>query len=543
MDGHIIYCISNASIDLFDTNTLTGFTNYLPKNFRTSKENWEIGVTAFGVDLNLCDENKAKVNVIRIKSDVVASDLTGYSTILYTTALPFSKANEYFYLTAKNTRYFPLRNSSIKAIHVELIDAEGERLALEAGQPSIVRFHLRKKKSSIPFRTSHLQVDSKMDDGINPGQINNNFEVHLNKPIYLTAGAAIALVDISFPNSVSNLPRFVRDMKIVVSSRIEKHNIHLETTSTARYYSYFGSYSQIIRVMNEKMPPVIKKYVTFKATEKAEGRVYFQAKYTADFFHDTESFEPPYVQITIPNRLKYALGLSDNKIVVKYGADFESPEIMQNNIDVAGENSKAFTLRWEEDISVSLMPFRGYITVEDGIVHTAASLIDRLNANLDENLKQIVEISNHEGRLKIVRTDSHLSNDIFVQFPTELRGLFGLNQNDEILTLSDQHPQYTCNQRPNLYSLYPGVMMCYTNFINHSITGNDFYSVFKMIPLSKINEEDNYISVHFENLEFQKCNTSRLDILHFQLKRLDGRYVDFANNKKILLNLAIRNPR
>ena len=84
--------------------------------------------------------------------------------------------------------------------------------------------------------------------------------------------------------------------------------------------------------------------------------------------------------------------------------------------------------------------------------------------------------------------------------------------------------------------------MCYTNFINHSNIESNFYSVFKMIPipLCKINEEDNYISVHFENLKFQKCNTSRLDFLHFQLKQLDERYMDFVNNKKILLNLAIK---
>ena len=537
MNGHIIYCISNANVNLFNTNTLTGFANYLPKNFKISKEDWEIGVTALGVDLNLNSEKKAKANVIRIKSDIVASDLTGYSTILYTTALPSSRTNEYFYLTVRNTRYFPLRNSSIKTLFVELVDAEGERLALEAGQPSIVRFHLRKKKSNMPFRTSHLQVDSKMDDGINPGQKNNNFEVHLNKPIYLTAGAAIALVDISFPNSVCNLPRFVRNMKIVVSSKIVKYAFILEEYSTGRY---FGNHLRIINIMNDRLPPILKKYIAFSAVEKTEGRVYFQAKFTTDFFHATESFKPPDVQITIPDELKATLGLTDNVIIMKCGTDFESPKHMgsANLTDWAG----LILTRGYRYISISLMPFQGHITVEDGIVHTAASLIDRLNINLDENLKHIVEISNNEGRLNIKLNDWY-QGQINVQFPKELRGLFGLNQHDEVLTLSDQHPQYTCKRRPDLYALYPGIMMCYTNFINHSIIGNNFYSVFKMIPLSKINEKDNYISVHFENLEFQKCNTSRLDILHFQLKRLDGRYVDFVNNKKILLNLAIRNPR
>ena len=372
-----------------------------------------------------------------------------------------------------------------------------------------------------------------MDDDINPGQKINNFEVHLNKPIYLNAGATIALADISFPNSVSNIPEFVHDLKIHVYSSYDRDNIRLDGDHRSHFYE---SPSRLIDVMNERLDPSISRHMTFASETKRTGFQYFQVKYSPspDFFHKTNSFTPPQAEIEIPDELKKALGLIENIIKVKKDANFEGPMPMFPS---------SIYLQKPVWIYIKLTPFRGYISIKDGMVHTAASLIDRLNANLDENLKQIVEIGNHEGRLRITKRSDSYSDKIYFEFPFELRGLFGLDQGYDIFRLTDAYPQYTCNRPPDLNALYPGIMMCYSNFVNHSIIGGEFYSVLKMIPLRKTNEEDNYISIHFEHLEFLNCNTSRLDILHFQLKRLDGSYVDFVNNKKILLNLAIRNPR
>ena len=543
----------------------------------------------------------------------------------------------------------------------------------------------------MSFFTTYIQVDSRMDNDINPGQKINNFEVHLKKPIYLTTGAAIALADISFPNSINNIPEFVRDMKISVSSDPITNSIRIDgdhdyeglfyeshsrlidvmnekldpsigqyitfasevKTNGYRYFQvkytdkflhetnsftppqvkiiipdelkfvlgmaeniievnnnvdfeapmimenttfepypvflqwpvwirvslilfkehiatkneilrttailidhlktdsihidgdhiykglFYGSHLRLIDVMNEKLDPSIGQYITFASEVKTDGYRYFQVKYTDKFLHETDSFTLPRVKIVIPNELKYILGLKENNITVKKDVDFEAPFTMQNT---------AFTpypiyLRNPVRIRVNLIPFKGHISMEDGIARTAASLIDRLNASLDENLKQVLEIGNHEDRLKITKRSDSYRGNIIVVFPVELRGLFGLNQRHGMLWLNDENPQYTCDRPPDLNALYPGVIICYSDFINHSIIGGEFYSVLKMIPLRKTNEEDNYISIHFEHLEFLNCNTSRLDILHFQLKRLDGSYVDFVNNEKILLNLAIRNTR
>ena len=211
-DGHIIYCVSNASVDYFKNNKLTEFSNFLPINFGIDKSGWEIGVAAFGLHLNV--EKDSEKNVIQIKSDVVPSfNLCGYPSLLSTTALPASEENQYFYHNVENIRYHPLRNDSIKTIQVEIVDAANQRLALKAGQPSIVQFHLRKKRRTMPFSLAYLQIDSEMDDKISPHQRNNDFEIHLKKPLHLNDGAKIALTEISFPNNILTIPKFVSKKK------------------------------------------------------------------------------------------------------------------------------------------------------------------------------------------------------------------------------------------------------------------------------------------------------------------------------------------
>ena len=76
--------------------------------------------------------------------------------------------------------------------------------------------------------TNHIRVDSKMDDGIQPAQKNNNFEVHLSHPIDLNEGAKIALADISFPNRVGSIPLSVFDKKIEVSTDPYKQEIEVD---------------------------------------------------------------------------------------------------------------------------------------------------------------------------------------------------------------------------------------------------------------------------------------------------------------------------
>ena len=88
---------------------------------------------------------------------------------------------------------------------------------------------------------------------------------------------------------------------------------------------------------------------------------------------------------------------------------------------------------------------------------------------------------------------------------------------------------------------YPGVMLCHTNFVEHSIVGNSFLPVLKIVPTQSSSKND-YISTHFDNLEFVKPNRNALKELHFQFKDLSGQFIEFdePEKKKIILNFAVR---
>ena len=41
---------------------------------------------------------------------------------------------------------------------------------------------------------------------------------------------------------------------------------------------------------------------------------------------------------------------------------------------------------------------------------------------------------------------------------------------------------YEAPQPIDIYKLYPGVMICYANFVQHSIIGDKFYPILRIIP-------------------------------------------------------------
>ena len=266
--GHLIYCISNASTDSYENTSR--FSNFLLKNLEISKRrDWEVGVVAFGLHLNVKED--FAFDVVQVKSDIVLSGLIGNSTILCVANLPSSKNRKYFYHTLKNVRYYPVQNTSIKSLGIEFLDASDKVLSLKTGQPSIVLLHLRKTKQTMTYLTTHIRIDSKMDNSIKPLQKNNDFEVHLSHPIYLNEGAKIALADISFPNRISSIPSCVLDKKIEVTTEPFGQEIEADLSQQKKF-------AYLTHRLNEKRDNVVCNFVEFDQVEKTKesGDLFFK---------------------------------------------------------------------------------------------------------------------------------------------------------------------------------------------------------------------------------------------------------------------------
>ena len=101
---------------------------------------------------------------------------------------------------------------------------------------------------------------------------------------------------------------------------------------------------------------------------------------------------------------------------------------------------------------------------------------------------------------------------------------------------------YEAPQPIDIVKLYPGVMICYANFVQHSIVGDKFYPILRIIPTMGQSRQNDYCSIHFEHLELTKCNVDYLDNMKIELRRLDGDLIEFDNEKREVLNIIIKNP-
>ena len=93
----------------------------------------------------------------------------------------------------------------------------------------------------------------------------------------------------------------------------------------------------------------------------------------------------------------------------------------------------------------------------------------------------------------------------------------------------------------DIYKLYPGVMICYANFVQHSIIGDKLYPIFRIIPTIGQSTQNDYCSIHFEHLEFVRCNVDYLDSMKIELRRLDGDLIEFNDDRRVVLNIVIKN--
>ena len=176
---------------------------------------------------------------------------------------------------------------------------------------------------------------------------------------------------------------------------------------------------------------------------------------------------------------------------------------------------------------------------------SAASLVKAFNLNLPAELLTNLQVFNANGKLKFISLFE--DRKIIFKFPMEYKNIFGLEVKLNSIKIKDnkfllqlKKKSFVIVPNPiNLFDNYPSIMLCHANFIKHSIVGNTYFPILKIIPIGSLSK-DKYISVDFEHLEFIKLNVEYLKNLHFQLKHLNGDFVEFADNKKIILNLVVK---
>ena len=363
-----------------------------------------------------------KPGLVHVKSNII-SDVPsgdGYSTIMFTTTLPKQMEGHYFYHNVKKVRYYQVRQTNIETIESQFTDSSGNLLSLNEGQPSLIHYHLREKEKNMDHELRHVRIDSKVDAKLDYENTNSSFWVHLKHPLHLNPNAKIALMDISFPDSICSIPESIANEPIIIKildgqNGEEEHYLNIPK-------NFFCDSNDLTMTMNRLLTEQLKKIVYF---DNVNGFLRITAKTKQNFI------------IGFPKSLCPILGM------------YDYPQ---------GEQGRVF---------------------------------DKNNYHF-----------------------------------------FGVRH----------YSLYDAPQPIDIFKLYPGVMICYANFIQHSIVGDKFYPILRIIPTMGQSRQNDYCSIHFEHLEFIKCNVDYLDNMKIELRRLDGDLIEFDNEKRVVLNIVIKNP-
>ena len=166
-----------------------------------------------------------KPGLVQVKSNISSDVPSGdsYSTIMFTRTLPNQMEGHYFYHYVKKVRYYQVRQTYIETIDSQFTDSFGNLLSLNEGQPSLVHFHLKEKGKNMDHEVKHVRIDSKVDAKLDYENSNSSFWAHLKHPIHLNQNVKIALMVISFPNSICNIPELIGKNPIIINVLITQN--------------------------------------------------------------------------------------------------------------------------------------------------------------------------------------------------------------------------------------------------------------------------------------------------------------------------------
>ena len=331
------------------------------------------------------------------------------------------------------------------------------------------------------------------------------------------------------------------------------YDTSLPKSARDKYFHHYVKHIKYFPIRNTFIDTITTKFLDINGKKLLieKGQPSF-VHYHLRTMHSEENYKLNYIRLDSENtnmeqsntnsnfwvHLKDSIDLNEKSEVALVNINF--PNLMKNISTSLSEKNIIISVREElEDLNYS-------VKIPAAYYPSAATLIQALKSNLPNELKKNLLFNIKNGKLQIASKDK----TIVFRFPIELINILGINLDKsyyEKIRVVDKYVElaiinngkYIAPNPINVMYYYPNVMLCYTNFVKHSIVGNSYFPILKIIPIETPSID--YVSVHFDYLEFISTNVKYLKDLHFEFKNLNGDLIEFADNRKIILNFVVKN--
>ena len=553
-----IYCVSNASSNTDVKNTLNSFTNLFPQNLDLKNREWEIGIVSIGLhyNYNQLTMKKDQAGVITLKNeltsinsseedmraeildkikstwvlpDLIEDSLTVHTVMqhlhqyihkegmkLHTYDVESDGEDKKIYTIEERpkkemknenynyNRYLLIHQHLIKILKLRCYQdgnmfSEGK--TIEIFDNKYVYFPLKK---DFRFQTIANKVNSVLKPGL----------VHVKSNIISDVPSGDSYSTIMF---TTTLPKqmeghyFYHNVKKVRYYQVRQTNIE---TINSQFTDSFGN----LLSLNKGQPSLIHYHLKEKEKNMDYELRHVQIDSKVDAKLDYQNTNSSFWV-----HLKHPLHLNPNAKIALMDISFPG-NICSIPESIANE---PIIIKLVKDQNITE---EHKLKIPKNYFCNSTDLTMSMNRLLPEQLKEILYFDNINGFLRITAKTEQV---VIIGFPKSLCPILGmydypLSENQRVFDEKNYHffavrnnSLYEAPQPIDIYKLYPGVMICYANFVQHSIVGDKFYPILRIIPTIGQSRQNDYSSINFEHLEFIKCNVDYLDNMKIELRRLD----------------------
>lgn len=529
MGGHV-YIVSN-SVSGYPLNTLTSFTNAVPRGFVDSRVKYEVGLEAIGFHLR----HTTPFDVVTVKCNQVLQRINGrfYDRFLRIFAVPNDvKTNDYFFHEFKKVIYCDFSQTEIDSISLELQTLDGQFLPLMTGATSIARLHIREKMAADSFV---LRVISNDSDDVHSDNTSSMFRAKLAHPLILGPDWEVSLNSFSHPTLVPvhspNSAHYLNILSIIPRTSGTPASVHDFNTQLL----HNDTFSEFLVKFNEH---VGLDYMTGARSglsfELIDEVMVITFRKTARVKAKPALFRMlgmPHA-ILPTDGLGWCIFYGVAGTVYKYSRPWTENEGL-----IADMHGVVYVVQWATNFRVDTIELPS-----DDIPHTSISELEKmygllLNAKM-EPLGLTLKLGAN-GKYKLV---PKISKYMHIMASPDLMKMWGADVHDAnnpyLVFISARRP-YVLPHKPMFESRIPNLVLIYTDIIKPVLIGGNYARVLKVANIG--GSSSGYVTHEFEKDEYAGLELNIINELEINIVQHDGSPLVFTDaDKPCILSLAFR---